>query len=90
MNFFSTKSFRTLKRKSKVNALQFKHSSKKDEGETATTFGDRVISIKMAKTDKDRGNFVTVISIIDLVHHVDRQILLGEINNTSLKWSNYL
>lgn len=86
---FATKSLRTSKKKTKVSSLQSEHSLKKDEGEAATTFGDRVVPTKMSKTAKDRGDSVTAASITDSPHHVHRQVFSSEINNASLKWSNH-
>lgn len=86
---FATKSLRTSKKKSKASVPQSEHSLKKNEGEAATTFGDRVVPIKMSKTAKDRGNSVTAASITESSLHVRRPIFSSEINNASLKWSNH-
>lgn len=80
---FVTKSLRTSKKKSKVNTLQSEHSLKTNEGEDATTLGDGVVPIKMAKTAKGRGNSVAAASVTD-----SPPIFSSEINNASLKWSN--
>lgn len=86
---FATKSLRTSKKKSKASALQPEHSLKKAEVDAAITFDDRLVSTKVAKTAKDKGNSETASSITDSPHHVDRQIFSSEINNAPLKWSNH-